>query len=628
MLVIGVRFVYQEWDMCGIVGYLGKGSAQESLVDGLRRLEYRGYDSAGVAFHEGDEFSLSRETGRVENLANALRGAGSASSLGIAHTRWATHGAVTVSNTHPHRSHDGKFVMVHNGVIENFGTLKRFLEGKGISFSSETDSEVLCNLIAYHYSELPEDEDRFVDAVRLALPKCRGAYGIAVLCLDYPDVMIGARRGSPLVVGLGEDANFIASDASAFVGRAKEAVFLNDGELAVLDKGGFRITTLEGQDAQAVTHPLDQILEEVELGDFDSYMEKEIFEQPAALENTLRGRFGDDGTTAKLGGLEGHEEVLRDLDRIIFVACGTARHACMVGEYMIERLARVPVEVEHASEFRYRNSPKAGKSLVIAVSQSGETLDTLEAVREAKTKGLLTLGITNVVGSSLARETDGGVYQRVGPEIGVASTKAFSSQVCLSAMLGLALGRMRDLSPMDGQAIVEALNGLPDLVARVLQQGEQIRELALKYSKAEHLLFLGRQSLYPVALEGALKLKEISYAHAEGYPAAELKHGPIALISPECPSVFVVEGNDLSAKTIANMQEVKARKGPVLAIAPENIEIPEEAADDVFRLPEAHEVVRPILANLPLQLFAYHFARLRGLDVDKPRNLAKSVTVE
>jgi glutamine---fructose-6-phosphate transaminase (isomerizing) len=614
--------------MCGIVGYLGEGSAQESLVDGLRRLEYRGYDSAGVAFHEGETFSLSRETGRVENLANALRGAGSASSLGIAHTRWATHGAVTVSNTHPHQSHDGKFVLVHNGVIENFGTLKRFLEGKGISFSSETDSEVLCNLIAYHYSELPEDEDRFIDAVRLALSKCRGAYGIAVLCLDCPGVMIGARRGSPLVVGLGEDANFIASDASAFVGRAKEAVFLNDGELAILNKGGFRITTLEGQDAQAVTHPLDQILEEVELGDFDSYMEKEIYEQPAALENSLRGRFGDDGTTAKLGGLEGHEDVLRDLDRIIFVACGTARHACMVGEYMIERLARVPVEVEHASEFRYRNSPKAGKSLVIAVSQSGETLDTLEAVREAKTKGLLTLGITNVVGSSLARETDGGVYQRVGPEIGVASTKAFSSQVCLSAMLGLALGRMRDLSPMDGQAIVEALNGLPDLVSKVLQQGEQIRELAVKYSKAEHLLFLGRQSLYPVALEGALKLKEISYAHAEGYPAAELKHGPIALISPECPSVFVVEGNDLSAKTIANMQEVKARKGPVLAIAPENIEIPDQAADDVFRLPEAHEVIRPILANLPLQLFAYHFARLRGLDVDKPRNLAKSVTVE
>ncbi|MEL0120710.1 MAG: glutamine--fructose-6-phosphate transaminase (isomerizing), partial [Opitutae bacterium] len=369
-------------------------------------------------------------------------------------------------------------------------------------------------------------------------------------------------------------------------------------------------------------------LEEVELGDFGSYMEKEIYEQPSALRNTLRGRFGEDETTAKLGGLEGHEAELRNVDRIIFVACGTARHACMVAEYLIEKLARVPVEVEHASEFRYRNSPKSGRSLVIAVSQSGETLDTLEAVREAKTKGLLTLGITNVVGSSLARETDGGVYQRVGPEIGVASTKAFSSQVCLCAMLGLALGRMRDLSPTDGANLVEALLGMPDLIAKVLEKGEEIRELAVKYSKAEHLLFLGRQSLYPVALEGALKLKEISYAHAEGYPAAELKHGPIALINPECPSVFLVEGTKLSAKTIANMQEVKARNGPVIAFVPEDIEIPDGAADDIFRLPVAHEVIRPILANIPLQLFAYHFARLRGLDVDKPRNLAKSVTVE
>ncbi len=614
--------------MCGIIGYLGSGIAQAPLIDGLRRLEYRGYDSAGVAFHEGSKFSMARETGRVKNLAESVQKQSSNASLGIAHTRWATHGAVTVSNTHPHVSHDGKFVMVHNGVIENFSVLKQFLSGKGIEFESETDSEVLCNLIAFHYSELPEGEERFMEAVRQALPQCRGAYGIAVLCLDYPDTMIGARRGSPLVVGLGDDANYIASDTSAFVGRAKEAVFLNDGELAVLQGNDFRITTLEGQEATAVTHPVDEISEEVELGEFDSFMEKEIFEQPLALQNTLRGRIGDDGTTSKLGGLEGHQDVLRNLDRIIFVACGTARHACMVGEYLIERMARVPVEVEHASEFRYRNSPNAGKVLVIAVSQSGETLDTLEAVREAKTKGLLTLGITNVVGSSLARETDGGVYQRVGPEIGVASTKAFSSQACLCAMLGLALGRMRDLSPMDGVSIVEALNGLPNLFSEVLQQGERIRELAVKYSKAEHLLFLGRQSLYPVALEGALKLKEISYAHAEGYPAAELKHGPIALINPDCPSVFIVEGNELSAKTIANMQEVKARNGSVLAIAPNSVDIPREAADDVFRLPDSHEVVRPILANLPLQLFAYHFARLRGLDVDKPRNLAKSVTVE
>lgn len=614
--------------MCGIIGYIGNGIALEPLIDGLRRLEYRGYDSAGVVFHEGREFSMARETGRVKNLEESMQKRTSESSLGIAHTRWATHGAVTVANTHPHISHDGKFALVHNGVIENFGSLKRFLSNEGINSVSETDSEVLCNLVAYHYANSRGGETCFIDALSLALTQCRGAYGIAVLCLDYPETMIGARRSSPLVVGLGEKANFIASDASAFVGQAKEAVFLNDGELAILHKNTFRITTLEGHDAKAIAHPVDQVSEEVELGDFDSYMEKEIYEQPAALKNTLRGRFGDDGTTAKLSGLEGHEDELRNLDRIIFVACGTARHACMVGEYLIERLARVPVEVEHASEFRYRNAPNCGKSLVIAVSQSGETLDTLEAVREAKTKGLLTLGITNVVGSSLARETCGGVYQRVGPEIGVASTKAFSSQACLCAMLGLALGRMRDLSPMDGQGIVEALNGLPDLVSMVLQQSEQIRNLALKYSKAEHLLFLGRQSLYPVALEGALKLKEISYAHAEGYPAAELKHGPIALINPECPSIFIVEGSELSAKTIANMQEVKARKGPVLAIAPQSVEIPEEATDDVFRLPDAHEVVRPILANLPLQLFAYHFARLRGLDVDKPRNLAKSVTVE
>ena len=344
--------------MCGIIGYLGSGIAQDSLIDGLRRLEYRGYDSAGVAFHEGNDFKLYRETGRVENLSKALSSNHTSSSVGIAHTRWATHGAVTVSNTHPHLSYDGKIVLVHNGVIENFSTLKKFLLSKGIEFQSETDSEVLCNLIAFHYSELPESKDRFIESIRLALPQCRGAYGIAVLCIDSPNVMIGARRGSPLVVGLGDDANFIASDASAFVGRAKEAVFLNDGELAILQGRDFRITTMEGQEAKAVAHPVEQISEEVDLGDFGSFMEKEIFEQPIALKNTLRGRFGDDGTTSKLGGLEGHENELRNLDRIIFVACGTARHACMVGEYLIERLARVPVEVEHASEFRYRNSPK------------------------------------------------------------------------------------------------------------------------------------------------------------------------------------------------------------------------------------------------------------------------------
>ena len=614
--------------MCGIVGYLGGRIARDALIDGLRRLEYRGYDSAGAAFHDGDRFSVAREAGRVENLASALRESELQSTLGIAHTRWATHGAVTVANTHPHVSHDGKIALVHNGVIENFADLKRFLMGKGIEFASETDSEVLSNLIAYHYAELEDQENRLLEALRKALARCRGAYGIAVLCADLPGLMLGARRGSPLVVGLGEGETFLASDASAFVGRVRDAVYLNDGEIAVLQEDGFRIVTMEGEDAQAVTQTIDQTVEDVELGDFESYMEKEIYEQPNALENSILGRFGEDGTTAKLGGLEGHEDTLRQLDRIVFVACGTARHACMVGEYLIERLARVPVEVEHASEFRYRNSPKAGHTMVIAASQSGETLDTLEAVREARIKGLLTIGITNGVGSSLARETDGGVYQRVGPEIGVASTKAFTSQVASCAMLGLALGRMRGLSPMQGREIAEALQALPKQVSSILQRGEALRELAQKYSQAEHLLFLGRQELYPVALEGALKLKEISYAHAEGYPAAELKHGPIALINPECPCIFVVEEGEMAAKTIANMQEVKARKGPVLAIAPEGVDIPKEAADDVFRVPSVHEIARPIVATIPLQLFAYHFARIRGLDVDKPRNLAKSVTVE
>jgi len=614
--------------MCGIIGYIGKNTAKKYLIDGLKRLEYRGYDSAGVAFHEGNKFSIHRKTGRVKNLADSVSQNTSLASLGIGHTRWATHGAVTVSNTHPHISHDGKFIMVHNGVIENFNALKSSLQKKGIEFKSQTDSEVLCNLIAYHYSELEKNADSFVNAVRLALSQCRGAYGIAVLCLDCPNLMIGARRGSPLVIGLGDNENFIASDASAFVGQAKEVVFLNDGELAVLNDNSFSLKSLDGKVVPAEPQSIDEVVEEITLGDFSSYMQKEIFEQPEAIINVLSGRFSEDGCNAKLGGLQEYENDLRNLDRIIFVACGTARHACMAGEYIIEKLSRVPVEVEHASEFRYRNSPKSENTLVIAVSQSGETLDTLEAVREAKTKGFLTFGITNVVGSSLARETDAGVYQRVGPEIGVASTKAFSSQVCLCAMLGLVLGRMRDLSPIASQEIINAFHELPTLISQVLKLDNRLKELAVKYLETDHILFLGRQVLYPVALEGALKLKEISYAHAEGYPAAELKHGPIALISPECPSVFIVENNDLSAKTISNMQEVKARMGPVIAIAPENIDIPKEAVDDCIYLPNVNEIIWPILANIPLQLFAYHFAKLRGLDVDKPRNLAKSVTVE
>lgn len=614
--------------MCGIVGYIGKNIAKKYLIDGLKRLEYRGYDSAGVALHEGSTFSIHRETGQVKNLANSFTKNQSSASLGIGHTRWATHGAVTVCNTHPHVSYDGKFALVHNGVIENFNTLKDSLKKEGVKFKSQTDSEVLCNLIAHHYAKSQKNQDGFINSISLALSQCRGAYGIAVLCLDYPKLMVGARRGSPLVVGLGHNENFIASDASAFVGQAKEVIFLNDGELAILNSNDFSLKSLDGKILSANPQSIDGITEEANLGNYSSYMEKEIFEQPESIINVLSGRFAEDGCNVKLGGLQEYENYLRNLDRIIFVACGTARHACMAGEYIIEKLSRVPVEVEHASEFRYRNSPKRENTLVIAVSQSGETLDTLEAVREAKTKGFLTFGITNVVGSSLARETDAGVYQRVGPEIGVASTKAFSSQVCLCAMLGILLGRMRDLSPVTSQKIINSFEELPKLITRVLEFDDQLKKLAQKYLKMDHILFLGRQALYPVALEGALKLKEISYAHAEGYPAAELKHGPIALINPMCPSIFIIENGELSSKTISNMQEVKARNGPVIAIAPENINIPNESADDCVFLPNVNEIIWPILANIPLQLFAYHFAKLRGLDVDKPRNLAKSVTVE
>ena len=615
--------------MCGIIGYLGSGIAQAPLIDGLRRLEYRGYDSAGVAFHEGSKFSMARETGRVKNLAESVQKQSSNASLGIAHTRWATHGAVTVSNTHPHVSHDGKFVMVHNGVIENFSVLKQFLSGKGIEFESETDSEVLCNLIAFHYSELPEGEERFMEAVRQALPQSRGAYGIAVLCLDYPDTMIGARRGSPLVVGLGDDANYIASDTSAFVGRAKEAVFLNDGELAVLQGNDFRITTLEGQEATAVTHPVDEISEEVELGEFDSFMEKEIFEQPLALQNTLRGRIGDDGTTSKLGGLEGHQDVLRNLDRIIFVACGTARHACMVGEYLIERMARVPVEVEHASEFRYRNSPNAGKVLVIAVSQSGETLDTLEAVREAKTKGLLTLGITNVVGSSLARETDGGVYQRVGPEIGVASTKAFIGQLIVLYILCLKLSSMRgEIKATNYNQNIKNLKKLPECLKITLNLEANIQLLAKEFLDAKGSMFLGRGNSFPIALEGALKLKELSYLHAEGYPAGEMKHGPLALIEEGLPVIVIAPKDKYFEKTLSNMQEVIARGGKIVFITDNKKDSLSENIRFGLRVPHLDDLLSPILLTIPLQLLAYHVALLKNSDIDKPRNLAKSVTVE
>lgn len=615
--------------MCGIVGYVGRERAGSVMLDGLKRLEYRGYDSSGVSVWGDSGFKTTRRTGRVKELEGAL-GEDLGGSLGISHTRWATHGDVTESNAHPHVSSDNKVALVHNGVIENYLGLKKFLGEKGYTFGSETDSEALANLIAYHYGKEPEvaGKNRFLESVRKSLRHVEGTYGIAVMCADFPGELIGARRGSPLIVGIGKGENLIASDVNAITQCTQNVVYLNDNEVVHLSNDDFSITTAASASVEAVIHQVDWDTSEAELGDYHHFMEKEIFEQPTALENGMRGRFSDDGSTAVFGGLNLNPQELRHVDRILFIACGTAWHACLVAEYLIERFARIPVEVEYASEFRYRNAPLDKNTLVFAISQSGETIDTLAALREAKRKGYRTLSINNSVGSTIARECDGGIYQHAGPEIGVASTKAFTSQVMLAAMVALYLGRIRDMSFSDGTDIVKALRAMPDQIREILGQSDKIAAIAKKYAKAEDCLFLGRQLMFPIALEGALKLKEISYIHAEGYPAAEMKHGPIALISPECPSVFLATSGEIFQKSLANIQEVKARKGPVICVASEDCELPEDLIDDLIIVPESHDIVRPILMSIPVQLLSYYIALERGCDVDKPRNLAKSVTVE
>jgi len=617
--------------MCGIVGYIGNKEASPILLRGLKRLEYRGYDSAGMAIRTKEGIRDVRRVGRVQNLSQALSHSPLNGSVGISHTRWATHGGVTEQNAHPHISSDGKFSLVHNGVIENFSSMRRFLEGKGYTFQSETDSEALVNLIAYHYAKEPEGENgesRFLRSVRKALLHVEGTYGIAVICADYPDEMIGARLGSPLIIGLGKEENFIASDVGALVGATLNVIYLNDGELVELTRDSYQVVTADEELVEAVVHQVDWQVEDSELGDFDHYMLKEIFEQPKAIENAMRGRFSQDGSSSKFGGLNITPRELRQVERIVFCGCGTAWHACLVAEYLIEKYARIPVEVEYASEFRYRNAPLDKDTLIFVVSQSGETIDTLAALREAKRKGYRTLAINNVVGSTIARETDGGIYQHAGPEIGVASTKAFTSQLVLGSMVALYFARLRDLSFSAGVRFVNALKDLPSLVEKTLLVNEQIKEIAGRYAHFNDCLFLGRQLMFPLALEGALKLKEISYVHAEGYPAAEMKHGPIALICEECPSVFLVSGGEIFQKTVANMQEVKARKGKVIAIATDDCEIPDGLVDDLVRVPAADDPVLPTIMSIPLQLLSYHIAVARGCDVDKPRNLAKSVTVE
>lgn len=609
--------------MCGIIGYVGTQNAEPILIEGLRRLEYRGYDSAGVATLERGKLHLRKKAGRIDALANWLRERPAPGHVGISHTRWATHGPATDANAHPHLSADGRVAVVHNGVIENYAALKRQLLAEGVLFRSDTDTEVIAQLIAQHLNG-----EGLLGAVRAVLPLLRGTYGLAVISPEEPELVIGARLGSPLVLGIGKHEHFLASDPSALVGNTEKVVYLKDRQLCVITPERWEVSGLDAAPVTASVHELEWEAGDTDKGPFEHYMLKEIYEQPEALENAMRGRLDDADATAHFGGLNLDPQQLRRCERLILTACGTSYHAALVGEYLFEEFARIPVEVEYASEFRYRNPPIDRNTIVLAITQSGETADTLAALRESKRKGHPTLALCNVVGSSIAREADGGVYLHAGPEIGVASTKAFTSQVTVLGMLALYLGRMRHLSALQGARMVRELKSLPDLVRQALGCHDAVREAAEKYYRARNCLYLGRQYLYPVALEGALKLKEISYVHAEGYPAAEMKHGPIALVDAETPSVFLVPRSAVFDKVMSNLEEIKARGGPVLAIASEDDADVAALADDVICVPEAPDWLQPVVAAVPLQLFAYHVALLRGCDVDKPRNLAKSVTVE
>ena len=620
--------------MCGIVGYVGHRDAADFLLEGLHRLEYRGYDSAGVAVVEGSHVSVRKRVGRVNELAQLLEGSPVRGNIGIGHTRWATHGETNDANSHPHVGGNGEVVLVHNGVIENYSSLRTQLQGLGYVFRTGTDTEVIAHLIALHLDEqvkLGEDANNpktCLKAVELSLRKLKGTYGLAILFERHPDMIIAARNGSPMVIGIGKDEHFIASDASPLIGYTEQVVYLADHEMAILTPDNFELLHRDTGRLSPSVQSLDQVSTDIELGDFEHYMLKEIFEQPQTIENAMRGRFDEDEATAKFGGLNLTPQQLRRVDRIVLTACGTSWHAGLVGEYLLEEFARIPVEVEYASELRYRNPPLTDRTMVFAITQSGETADTLAAMRECKRKGLPTLAICNVVGSSIAREADGGIYLHAGPEIGVASTKAFTSQVTAMVMLSLFLGRMRHLSYQAGKRIIRSLKEMPETIAKTLECHDQVQEVAARYANLDNFLYLGRLYNFPVALEGALKLKEISYIHAEGYPAAEMKHGPIALIDERTPSVFIVPRGGIYPKVISNMEEVKARKGPIIAIACEGDEKVADLADEVICVPEVEEHLQPLVTSIPLQLLAYHVALLRGCNVDRPRNLAKSVTVE
>ena len=609
--------------MCGIIGIIARDAVAARLLEGLGRLEYRGYDSAGIALINGKGISIRKNAGKISALEESLKTAPPAGQTGIAHTRWATHGGPTTINAHPHQDEKGELALVHNGIIENYRALKSKLQTEGHVFTTDTDTEVLAHLIQkYHTGPLEE-------AVATALALVEGTYGIAVVSTREPRKVVGARHGSPLVVGVGQGEYWVASDVSAILRYTKNVVYLDDGEMVVITPDSYRTLTIDGgHQRDKEVQEVEWELEQIEKGGHDHFMLKEIFEQPQSIQNAYRGRLLLESGTAKLGGLNMEPHALRLIDRIILIGCGTSWHSAMIGEYMLEEFAGIPVEVEYASEFRYRDPIIKAGTVCFVVSQSGETIDTLAAMREAQKRGAPVLGIVNVVGSTIARESDGGIYIHAGPEIGVASTKAFTSQVAVLAVLTLCLGRSRGMSAEQGSRIAHALTAMPEKIDAILAKNDEIKAIAEAYYRHNNFLYLGRGFNFPVALEGALKLKEISYIHAEGYPAAEMKHGPIALIDEQMPVVFICIQDSAYDKILSNMEEVRARKGKIIAVASEGDTVVRERADHVIYVPHTEEMLYPLLTVIPLQLLAYHIAVLRGCDVDQPRNLAKSVTVE
>ncbi len=614
--------------MCGIVGYIGPRQAYPIIINGLKRLEYRGYDSAGIAIinPENKKYNIYKYKGKVSDLENNTIGKDIAGNIGIGHTRWATHGEPNDINAHPHASMNKKFIIIHNGIIENYARLKKRLEDRNYKFTSQTDTEVLVNLIEYIYIKGQVSAEI---AIRLALTKVEGAYGILVLCTDEPDTIFAARKGSPLVVGIGDGEYFFASDATPIIEHTNRVVFLNDNDVAIVKPDQVTFKTIMNVPITPTIQELDMDIGEIEKGGYEHFMLKEIFEQPRAIEDTIRGRISLHKNEITLGGLFNVMDKLVNAKRIIIIGCGTSWHAGLVGEYLIEDIARIPVEVEYASEFRYRNPVLFPDDIIIAISQSGETADTLAAVKLAKHAGCIVLGICNVVGSSIPRETHAGVYTHAGPEIGVASTKAFTAQVTVLTMMAVLLGYKRNtISKEQYQYYIEQIYSIPLKIEKTLEQSEKIKELAEKYFNINNSLYLGRGYLFPVALEGALKLKEISYIHAEGYPAAEMKHGPIALIDEHMPIIVLASKDKSYEKIVSNIQEVKARKGIVIAIITEGDNTIINLVDHVIEIPLTPDFLTPLISVIPLQLLSYYIAVLRGCNVDQPRNLAKSVTVE